>query len=252
VDPALVRKMLGPERFMREELTRTKAPGVVMGLAYTPVGGEVLFIEATAFPGKGVVTLTGQIGEVMKESASAALSLFKTRAPGFHYDAAQLAQRDMHIHVPAGAVPKDGPSAGVAMYTAIASLLLDIPVQPALAMTGEITLRGRVLPVGGIKEKSLAASRIGIKTIIMPKQNERDLEEVHPIVREKVKFVFAQSVDDVLEHAFGRARLEAAIKSNERTRKSETQDGRQPPQHRRNDRAKTTTAPLHTAKPRTR
>lgn len=216
VDQDLVHKLLGPERFVREELSRTKVPGVVMGLAYTPYGGEVLFIEATAFPGRGNVILTGQIGDVMKESASAALSLFKTRADQFNFDVSRLSERDLHIHVPAGAVPKDGPSAGVAMYTAIASLLLDLPIKPALAMTGEITLRGRVLPVGGIAEKSLAAARIGIKTILLPKTNERDLEDVHPMVRRKCQFVFVETVDDVLEHAFGAARLKAAIQKNAR------------------------------------
>jgi len=222
VDPAMVHQLLGPEKFVREELTRTNLPGVVMALAYTPVGGEVLFIEATSYPGKGNVTLTGQIGEVMKESASAALSLFKTRAPDFDYDTQRLAKRDLHIHVPAGAVPKDGPSAGVAMYAAIASLLLDVPMKPAVAMSGEITLRGRVLPVGGIKEKSLAASRIGIRTIILPKHNERDMEEVHPIVRDKCKFIFVKTVNEVLEYALGRSAIQTAARRNKRASKTVT------------------------------
>ena len=161
VDAALVRELLGPEKYVRDLETRVKVPGVVIGLAYTPVGGEVLFIEAAAYPGKGAVTLTGQIGDVMKESASAAMSLFKTRAESFYITPETLAARDIHIHVPAGAVPKDGPSAGIAMYTAIASLLLGVPIKSKLAMTGEITLRGLVLPVGGIKEKTLAADRAG-------------------------------------------------------------------------------------------
>ncbi len=220
VDPDVVRKLLGAERYVREELARTKVPGVVMGLAYTPYGGEVLFIEATAFPGKGNVTLTGQIGDVMKESASAALSLFKTRATDFAFDVESLADRDLHIHVPAGAVPKDGPSAGVAMYSAIASLLLDLPIKPAVAMTGEITLRGRVLPVGGIAEKALAAARIGVKTIILPKLNERDLEDVHPIVKQKCEFIFVEQVDEVLEHAFGASRLKTAIRKTEQRMRS--------------------------------
>ncbi|MCE9590640.1 MAG: endopeptidase La [Planctomycetes bacterium] len=210
VDPPLVRKLLGPERFEREVDEHNLVPGVVIGLAYTPVGGEILFIEATSFPGRGNVTLTGQIGDVMKESVSAAMSLFKTRASRYRIDHRRLAARDLHIHVPAGAVPKDGPSAGVAMYTAIASLLLGIPLRPRTAMTGEITLRGRVLPIGGVKEKTLAAMRAGIRTIILPSRNERDLEEVDPEVKRRCKFVFAETVDDVLEHALGKTALERA------------------------------------------
>jgi ATP-dependent Lon protease len=216
VDSKLVRKVLGPERYTRELDTRVKVPGVVVGLAYTPAGGEILFIEVAAYPGKGNITLTGQIGHVMKESASAAMSLFKTRAASFHFDAKTLANRDVHIHVPAGAVPKDGPSAGIAMYTAIASLLLNLPVQPDVAMTGEVTLRGTVLPVGGIKEKMLAASRAGIRTVILPEENRRDLEDVDPQVREKLQFRFVQNVDQVLELALGKKRLAAAIKAGQR------------------------------------
>jgi ATP-dependent Lon protease len=216
VDAKLARQLLGPEKHFREIDVRTRVPGVVVGLAYTPVGGEILFIEAAAYAGRGRITLTGQIGDVMKESASAALSLFKSRAKSFHYDARQLNDLDLHIHVPAGAVPKDGPSAGIAMYTAIASLLLDIPVQPKLAMTGEITLRGLVLPIGGVKEKSLAASRAGIKTILLPAQNQRDMEEVDPEVRRKVDFRFVGDVDAVLEHALGKQKLAAAVAANQR------------------------------------
>ncbi|MEE9213133.1 MAG: endopeptidase La [Phycisphaeraceae bacterium] len=210
VDPDLVREMLGPEKFFREADERIKVPGVAIGLAYTPHGGELLFIEATAYPGSGQITLTGQIGDIMKESATAALSLFKTRAPQFNYDPAQLAKRDLHIHVPAGAVPKDGPSAGIAMYTAVASLLLNLPVVPHLAMTGEVTLRGRVLPVGGVKEKMLAATRAGIKTILLPTNNKGDLEEVVPEVKKKCRFIFVETVDDVLNHALGKTRLPKA------------------------------------------
>jgi ATP-dependent Lon protease len=199
----LIRRALGPERFVREIDNRTKPAGVATGLAYTPVGGEVLYIEATSFPGKGVMQLTGQIGDVMKESATAALSLFRTRAEALGYDLGQLAVTDLHIHVPAGAVPKDGPSAGTAMFTAIASLLLNRPVRARLAMTGEITLRGKVLPVGGIKEKTLAAERAGVKRVLLPKQNERDLEEIDPLVRRRLDFAFVDSIDQVLELALG-------------------------------------------------
>lgn len=198
-----VEHYLGAEKYFREVDSRTQVPGVVVGLAYTPVGGEILFVEAAAYPGKGVVTLTGQIGDVMKESASAAMSLFKSRASKLGYDVGQLNEKDMHIHVPAGAVPKDGPSAGVAMYTAIASLMLGKPVKARLAMTGEVTLRGLVLPIGGVKEKTLAASRAGIKTVLLPRKNERDMAEVDPEVKKKLEFIFVDNVDDVVKHALG-------------------------------------------------
>ncbi|MBI1337106.1 MAG: endopeptidase La [Phycisphaera sp.] len=203
VDPATVRRLLGPEKYTREIESRAQLPGVVTGLAYTPVGGEILFIEATSYPGKGKVTLTGQIGDVMKESATAAMSLFKSRAVSIKYDETKLNDLDIHIHVPAGAVPKDGPSAGIAMYTAIASLLLGKPVKKHLAMTGEVTLRGLVLPIGGVKEKTLAAQRAGIQTVLLPKKNESDLEEIDPVVRKKLKFVLVETVDEVLHQALG-------------------------------------------------
>ena len=222
IDDKAVRKFLGAEKYPRDLDIRVKIPGVVIGMAYTPVGGEILFIEATAYPGSGQVTLTGQIGDVMKESASAAMSLFKTRAPEFDFDAAPLADCDLHIHVPAGAVPKDGPSAGVAMYTAIVSLLLDLPIQPRLAMTGEITLRGLVLPIGGVKEKTLAASRAGIKTVILPELNRGDLEEIDAQVRKKLKFIFVENVGQVLEHALGKKQLQQARKAN----RKKTQDAK--------------------------
>ncbi len=206
VDDAFVREILGAEKYVRDLDTRVSAPGVALGLAYTPFGGEVLFIEATSYPGKGQVTLTGQIGDVMKESASAALSLFKSRADDLGYDLEQLAKQDLHIHVPAGAVPKDGPSAGTAMFTAITSLLLDRPVTKHLAMTGEITLRGKVLPIGGVKEKTLAAARAGVKTILLPEQNRPDLEDVDAQVRKKCTFHFVENVDQVLAHALRKTR----------------------------------------------
>ncbi len=220
VTPELVRKLLGPEKHYRELDARTRVPGVVVGLAYTPVGGEILFIEAAAYPGEGRVNLTGQLGDVMKESVTAAVSLFKTRAPDFHYDLERLKKLDLHIHVPAGAVPKDGPSAGAAMYTAIASLLLGIPVHPRLAMTGEITLRGLVLPIGGVKEKTLAAERAGIHTVLLPSRNEGDLEEVDAIVRKKLTFHLVERVDEVLELALGKQKIAAAIKANRDKKKS--------------------------------
>lgn len=203
IDEKVVRKVLGPEKYVRELENRTERPGVALGLAYTSVGGEVLFVEATSYPGKGNVTLTGQIGDVMKESAQAAMSLFKTRAASMdgEFDVKKLAEMDVHIHVPAGAVPKDGPSAGVAMFTAISSLMLDRPVKPRLAMTGEITLRGKVLPIGGLKEKSLAAARADIKTVLIPQQNERDLEELDPRVRDRLTFIPIPDVEALLQHA---------------------------------------------------
>ncbi len=211
VDDKLICKMLGSAKYFREVDVRTKLPGIVIGLAYTPVGGEVLFIEAAAYPGDGKVALTGQIGDVMKESVTAAMSLFKTKAPRFRYNLDMLANLDVHIHVPAGAVPKDGPSAGIAMYTSIASLLLDLPVQPRLAMTGELTLRGLVLPVGGVKEKTLAAARAGVKTVILPSENKRDEQDIDDEVRKSCKIIYVETVDQVLEHAFGKQRLNKTI-----------------------------------------
>jgi ATP-dependent Lon protease len=203
IDPKYVRKTLGSEKFFRESDEKITTPGLVIGLAYTPVGGEILFIEAALYPGKGGVILTGQIGDVMKESATAALSLFKSRAQDYGFDSRQLADKDLHIHVPAGAVPKDGPSAGIAMYTAIASMLLNKPVKQHLAMTGEITLRGRVMPIGGVKEKTLAAMRAGVRTILLPEENRRDMEEIHPTVKKRCKFIFVSQADQVLHEALG-------------------------------------------------
>jgi ATP-dependent Lon protease len=202
IEAEMVRSILGPARYVRETRLKTSNPGVVTGLAWTPVGGEILHIEALRYPGKGNVLLTGQIGDVMKESAQAALSLVKSRAERLGVDAAVFRDNDIHIHVPAGAVPKDGPSAGVAMFTAIASLFSDRPVRADVAMTGEITLRGLVLPIGGLKEKSLAAQRAEVSTVIIPKLNEKDLADVPREVREKLEFVTAETVDDVLSVAF--------------------------------------------------
>ncbi len=204
IDAGRVRELLGSEKYIRELDTRTQSPGVAVGLAYTPAGGEILFIEATSYPGKGQVILTGHIGDVMKESANAALSLFKSRASQFRYNVKELSERDLHIHVPAGAVPKDGPSAGIAMFTAIASLLLNMPVAGNVAMTGEITLRGKVLPIGGIKEKSLAASRAGIRTVLLPEKNSKDLEEVDRKIKTKLHFEFVDNIDQVMLLSFGK------------------------------------------------
>jgi ATP-dependent Lon protease len=201
VQPADLEKILGPARFESDVAQRTATPGVATGLAYTPVGGEILFIEATQMPGKGGLQLTGQIGDVMKESAQAAYSLLKHNAEKLGINPKVFGETDVHVHVPQGAIPKDGPSAGVAMYTALASLFLNKPVRPDLAMTGEITLRGLVLPIGGVKEKTIAAQRAGIKTVLLPKRNEKNLVEIREDVKKLLKFQFADNVDDVLHVA---------------------------------------------------
>jgi ATP-dependent Lon protease len=203
VDRAYVTQTLGPRRFEPELAQRTSVPGVATGLAYTPVGGEILFIEATRMAGKGNITLTGQIGDVMKESATAAFSIIRSRAEKLGIDPKLLIESDIHIHVPAGAIPKDGPSAGIAMFTALASLLLNRPVRSDVAMTGEITLRGLVLPIGGLKEKTLAAARAGIKEVIVPKRNEKDLPDIPDEVKQTLKFHFVQNIDEVMEVALG-------------------------------------------------
>ena len=198
VTPEFVAQTLGPARYVRESKLKTSQPGVVTGLAYTPYGGEVLHIEATRYPGEGNVTLTGQIGNVMKESVQAALSLVRSRDGQIGTSPEDFKDMDIHVHVPAGAVPKDGPSAGIAMFTALASLFTNKPVRPDVAMTGEITLRGLVLPIGGLKEKSLAAMRAGISTVIIPKLNEKDLVDVPEEAKQKLKFVPVENVDEVL------------------------------------------------------
>ncbi len=201
-----VRELLGKRRFFSEARRRTARPGVATGLAWTPVGGEVLFIEATAAPGKGTLTITGQLGDVMKESAQAALSYIRSNAsdlvPGLADD--WFATHDIHIHVPAGATPKDGPSAGVAMATALASLLSGRPVRSDVAMTGEITLTGQVLPIGGLKEKALAAQRNGIRRVIAPALNEQDVDEIPEHLRRDLEFSFVSEIGEVLEIALQR------------------------------------------------
>jgi ATP-dependent Lon protease len=176
-------------------------PGVAMGLAWTPTGGDLLFIEATAMKGKKGLTLTGQLGDVMKESATAALSFIRANAKKLGVDEDFFDEHDIHVHVPAGAIPKDGPSAGVTMLTALVSLLKQKTIRKDLAMTGEITLRGQVLPVGGIKEKVLAAHRAGIKTILLPKWNEKDLVDIPQKVRDDIEFHFMEKMIDVLKIA---------------------------------------------------
>jgi ATP-dependent Lon protease len=197
------RELLGRRRFFAEQRRRTKDPGVATGLAWTPVGGEVLFVEATAMPGSGNLTITGQLGDVMRESAQAALSWVRGHQSRLAPDLSDdwFATHDIHVHVPAGAVPKDGPSAGVAMTTALASLVSSKPVKADAAMTGEITLTGQVLPIGGLKEKSLAAQRAGIKRVIVPERNEGDVAEIPEHEREGLEFIFVDSIERALEAA---------------------------------------------------
>ncbi|HUW36875.1 MAG TPA: endopeptidase La [Rhodocyclaceae bacterium] len=193
--------ILGPVKFENEVALRAGMPGVATGLAWTPVGGDILFIEASRTAGGGKLILTGQLGDVMKESAQAALTLVKTRAASLGIDAAGFEQTDVHVHVPAGAIPKDGPSAGVAMFIALASLFAERTVRNDTAMTGEISLRGLVLPVGGIKDKVLAAMRAGITRVMLPARNRRDLDEVPAEAKEKLEFIFLETVDDAVENA---------------------------------------------------
>jgi ATP-dependent Lon protease len=198
IDEEDLSTILGAPRFENEVAMRVSLPGVATGLAWTPVGGDILFIEATRIPGGGRLVLTGQLGDVMKESAQAALSLLKTRAEAMGIDPALFEKSDIHIHVPAGATPKDGPSAGVAMFSALASLMANRPLRHDCAMTGEISLRGLVLPVGGIKEKVLAALRAGIRTVLLPARNRKDVEDVPPDARAQLNFIFLETVDEAV------------------------------------------------------
>jgi len=201
VDAGDLAAILGPGKFDAEVAMRAGIPGVATGLAWTPVGGDILFIEAARLPGNGKLILTGQLGDVMKESAQAALSLVKARSDDLGIAPELLEKSDIHVHVPAGATPKDGPSAGVAMFTALASLLTHRPVRSDVAMTGEISLRGLVLPIGGVKEKVLAALRAGIRTVMLPERNRRDLEEIPADAREQLTIVWVQDVDQALATA---------------------------------------------------
>ena len=196
-----IHKYIGPLRVTHEERTRTSTPGVAMGLAWTQFGGEILFIEATAMKGNKGLMLTGQLGDVMKESATAALSFIRSNAVSLGIDENFFQNHDIHIHVPAGAIPKDGPSAGVTLLTALTSLITDKAIKSDLAMTGEITLRGQVLPVGGVKEKVLAAHRAGIKTLILPKANKKDIEEIPKKVKREIHYIFVDKMFDVLSAA---------------------------------------------------
>jgi ATP-dependent Lon protease len=214
VTEKLVREWLGPRRFSGETRRRTADPGVATGLAYTPVGGDVLFVEAQAYPGKGRLTITGQLGEVMQESAQAALSWVRSHTDQLDLPEDWFAEHDVHVHVPAGAVPKDGPSAGITMATAIASLVRGTPVADDVAMTGELTLTGQVLPIGGVREKVLAAQRAGVKRVILPRENEHDLEELPPETRDELSFVLVDSIEDVLAVALdGQRRAKLAKRS---------------------------------------
>jgi len=214
ITPGKLTEILGPAQFEPELALRTSVPGVVTGLAYTPAGGEIIFVEASRMPGQGRLTLTGHIGDVMKESAQAAFSLLRSRSGDWNIDAKTLASSDIHIHVPAGAIPKDGPSAGVAMLAALVSLFTSRPARADVAMTGEITLRGLVLPVGGLKEKVLAAHRAGIGTVILPERNKKDLVDVPKEVRRKINFVLVRDIDQVVATA-----LEPPPTRRARTRK---------------------------------
>ncbi|MDZ8118255.1 endopeptidase La [Pontiella agarivorans] len=201
VTPRKLKGFLGPIKIEKDVAENAAMPGVVTGLAWTPYGGDILFIEATQMPGKGGLILTGSLGDVMKESARASLSYLKANARTFKIDPAVFAKSDLHIHVPAGATPKDGPSAGVAISLAILSILTDCPIRPDLAMTGEISLRGRVLPIGGLKEKVLAASRAGIKHIMLPEKNKIDLAEIPDDVKKKLTFKTVKNIDQALRYA---------------------------------------------------
>jgi ATP-dependent Lon protease len=202
IDEKRVRAALGPRRYEGEVRKRTSEPGVATGLAFTAVGGDILFFEATAYPGKGRLTITGQLGDVMQESAQAALSWVRAHAESLGLEPDWFREHDIHLHVPAGAVPKDGPSAGITMATAIASLVRNQPVSEDVGMTGEITLTGQVLPIGGIREKTLAAQRAGLTRIIMPRDNEPDLQELPKEAKEQMEFILVDTIDQVFDAAF--------------------------------------------------
>ena len=201
VTPELVEEYLGPRKFYYEVAEAKDRVGVATGLVWTETGGDIIFVEATKMNGEKGLSLTGQLGEVMKESAQASLSYVRSKAKELGIEENFYQKNDIHIHVPAGAIPKDGPSAGIAMFMALTSLLINKPVRSDVAMTGEITLRGMILPVGGIKEKILAGKRAGIKTIILPQKNEKDLEELADHVKEGLEFKFVQRMDEVVKIA---------------------------------------------------
>jgi ATP-dependent Lon protease len=199
IDVQHLEEIFGAEKYLEQLVERENPPGVSTGLAWTPLGGEILFIESTRMPGTGKMTVTGQLGDVMKESAQAALGLIRWRAKDFGINEDVFAKNDIHVHFPAGAIPKDGPSAGITMASAMISRLTGIPIRKDVAMTGEITLTGRVLPIGGLKDKALAAMRHGIKTVIIPEKNKKDLEDIPEEFREKLDFIPVKTIDDVLD-----------------------------------------------------
>ena len=202
VEPSDIAELLGPSRFFRELADRTGVPGVATGLAWTPTGGEILFIEASGMTGKGGLTLTGLLGESMRESAQAALSYLRSHAKALDLDTSRFGKTDLHIHVPSGAVPKDGPSAGVAITSALISYFRNLPIVPNLAMTGEVTLTGRVLPVGGVREKILAARRAGIKVVLLPRHNEKDLVDIPAEVKADLTLRLVDTLSDVVPYLF--------------------------------------------------
>jgi ATP-dependent Lon protease len=213
VTPEDVASYLGPKKFQFDMAERTLVPGVATGLAWTPAGGDIIFVEATGIDGTGGLILTGQLGEIMKESAMAALSYIRSHAKELGLNGKMFERMGFHVHVPAGAIPKDGPSAGVTMFSALLSFLTGRPIRPNVAMTGEITLRGSVLPVGGIKEKVLAANRAGVQTLILPTENEKDLVDVPENVRTGLKFHFVKRMDELIP---------LVLRPKQRKRKKET------------------------------
>jgi ATP-dependent Lon protease len=213
VDVRRVRAALGKRRHYDEIAERIDRPGVATGLVWTPTGGEIIFVEAALTPGKGELKLTGQLGDVMKESAAAALSYLKARAADIGIDPELFDKNDIHVHVPAGAQPKEGPSAGVTVLTAMASILTGRPARDDIAMTGEITLRGRVLPIGGIKEKVLGAHRAGIRRVLLPTRNEADLDDIPADLRKEMQLVMVDSIDQVLAEALTKARVSPRSRS---------------------------------------
>jgi ATP-dependent Lon protease len=215
VDEVLIEEIRGPIHYFKEVAERTSVPGVATGLAWTAVGGDILFIEATKMKGKGGLTLTGSLGDVMKESVSVARSYIRSMSDELGIPEEMFEDVDMHVHVPSGAIPKDGPSAGVTMITAMTSLLTGLKVDPTVAMTGEITLRGTVLPVGGVKEKILAAHRAGIKKVLLPEKCRKDLIEVPDEIQGDLEFVFVSRMEDVLNETLGKAALVALRKKND-------------------------------------
>ena len=217
--PESLSDYLSKPRFYNEVKKRTATIGVTTGLVWTPVGGDIIFVETTVMPGTGKLVLTGQLGDVMKESAQAAVSFLRSRSAELGLPDDYFGKHDLHIHVPAGAVPKDGPSAGIALATSIASLLTHTKVDSNLAMTGEITLTGQVLPIGGLKEKVLGAKRAGITKIVLPKRNEIDLDDVPKEVRDTMSFVGVEEISEVFEQAFGKRIVTPVMLGEEEPRK---------------------------------